>query len=231
MIIMAKDHLKRINAPKTWPITRKETTFTLRPNPGGHAMVQSMPLSILFRDTLGIARTMRSMKTLLNTQEVLVNGKRRVRPDDTAGLMDVVSFPAIKTSYRILLDRRNTLKAVPIAGDEAGLIPSKVTSKTPVRGGKLQVGCHNGRTLLMQKDAPAMGSTLMLTPDNKIKETFPLEKGASVLVTGGKHVGQHGTLQALENGTATVTTAGGEITTGKAFVFAIGKAKPVIKVD
>jgi len=228
---MTKNHLKRINAPKTWPISRKETTFTLRPNPGGHAMTQSMPLSILFRDALGIARTMRSIKTLLNTQEVLVNGKRRMRPEDTAGLMDVVSFPAIKTSYRILIDRRNTLKAVPVAGDEAGLIPSKVTSKTKVRGGKLQIGCHNGRTLLMEKGAPVIGSTLMLTPDNKTKEVFPLEKGASVLITGGKHVGQHGTLKALENGSATIKLADGEIMTGTEFVFVIGKAKPAIKVD
>ncbi len=223
---MAKDHLKRINAPNTWPITRKETTFTLKPRPGGHPREASMPLSILLRDELQLARTMRSVKALLNTQEVLVNGRRRRRPHDTAGLMDTVSFPAAKASYRILINKKRKLYALPIAGEEA--IPSKVTSKRLLAGGKLQVGCHNGRTLLVT-EAPPMGATLLLA-EKGIAATYPLEQGATVLVTGGRHVGTVGRVTAIDNEQATVKGEDGEFTTRPALLFAIGAEKAAIKV-
>ncbi len=228
---MATNHLKRINAPKTWPITRKETVFTLRPNPSGHPMHLSMPLSILLKDELQVVRTLRQVRTVLNTQELLVNGKRRRRPDDTAGLFDVVSFPAIKTSYRILISTKNRLYALPVAGDEANLIPSKVVRKTPVPGGKLQLGCHNGRTLLVApKDAPAIGTTLMLTPDNTIKASYPLAEGAAVLIVGGKHVGKHGLLKEFAQDGVSVQCDDELVKTRPELLFAIGKGKPAIKI-
>jgi len=228
---MTTNHLKRYNAPKTWPITRKATVFTLRPNPGGHPLHLSLPLSILLQDALGLAQTMRQVKTILNTQELLINGKRRRRPADTAGLMDVATFPATKTSYRILINTKNRLVALPIAGAETGVVPSKVTRKRVLPGAKLQLGFHNGRTLVMKTEgAPAIGSTLLLTLDNKVQEQYPLEKGAAVLVTGGKHVGKHGVLGSLDGAIATVAVDGGAVTTRRDLLFVIGKGKPAIKV-
>ena len=228
---MVKNHLKRINAPKTWPITRKATTYTLRPNPGGHTMDKSMPLSLILRDEIKIAGTMRSIKTLLNTQDVLVNGKRRRRPEDTAGLMDVITIPALKTSYRIIITTRNKLKAIPIAGDEAKLVPSKVTSKTALTGGKLQLGCHNGRTVIVDKSDYKVGGTVMLGFDNTIKNHYPLATGAPVLVTSGKHVGKQGSIKEVNNGTAIVKAGEETFDTNKEFLFVLGKDKPAVKTE
>lgn len=226
---MAKDHLKRINSPNTWPITRKDTVFVLRPNPGGHPMEHSVSLHMLLTDMLKVAHTAKGVRFLLQTQEVLVNGKRRHRPDDTVGVFDIITFPATKTSYRIVINKLNKLVAIPVAGDDAKLVACKVTSKTPLKGKKLQVGCHNGRTLLVSKEY-AMQGTLLLA-DNKEKDFFPLEKGASVVLIGGTHVGSNGAVETVEGNKVIVKTQDGEVKTDARFAFVLGKAKPAIKIE
>lgn len=230
MMIMAKNHLKRINAPKTWPLARKATVFTMRPLPGGHPMEMSMPLNILLRDELQMAETTRDVRMILNTQEVLVNGKRRYKPGAIAGLFDLVSFPALKTTFRIMINDWNQLYTLPVGGEEAGLIPSKVTSKQLLRGGKLQFGFHNGITLLSTMNEVKVGDTLLLTIERKVKAHYPLEKGAFVFITGGKHVGHAGTIEKIENGDITVKSEKSTFTTIKKYTFVLGKEKSAIKI-
>ncbi len=228
---MTKNHLKRMSAPKTWPIERKGSVFVTRPRPGPHGLDRSVPLSTLLIDVLGVARTARGVRTILNTQEVLVNGKRRRRPEDTAGLMDIVSFPATKASYRITINRLNKLQAVPVAGDDARLLACKVTSKTLLKGGALQVGFHNGRTVRAAKDGYAVGATVLLAADGKEQARFPLEKGAFALITRGRHVGAAGTVERLEDGKAFLKDGGNVLETRKEHVFVLGKGKPAVKIE
>jgi small subunit ribosomal protein S4e len=227
---MVKRHLKRMDSPKSWPITRKETVFVIRPRPGGHKMGQSLPLSILLRDVLGYASTTRAVRFLLTTQEVLVNGRRVRKPEDTAGLMDVVTFPSTKTSFRILIDQRNKLFTLPIAGEEAKLIPSKVTSKRLQPGGKLQLGFHNGRTLITDEKGYKAGDTLLLTMENKSHAHFPLAKGTFALITGGKHVGATGIVEKTEGSKVLLAAEGAIIETTKEHTFSLGHEKPAIKL-
>ncbi|MBR9692413.1 hypothetical protein GOV07_00600, partial [Candidatus Woesearchaeota archaeon] len=223
-------HLKRINAPKTWPITRKETVYTMRPRPSGHVMAAGITLNTLLKDELQMARTARGVRTILNTEEVLLNGKKQRRPDALAGLFDVVTFPAIKTSFRILINTKNTLYALPITGAETSIVPSKVTSKTLLAKGKQQIGFHNGLTLI-NKEKVAVGDTVLLSVENKIEKVVPFSKGAFIIVTAGKHVGTTGTVEKVENGTITVKGPDGEFTTKKAGAFVLGTGKSAIKIE
>lgn len=228
---MSQNHLKRMNAPKTWPIERKATVFIARPKPGPHSMATSMPLGILLNDVLGLARSARGVRFILNTQEVLVNGTKQRRTDASAGLFDVVSFPATKTSYRIVLNRLNRLAAIPVASKDAGIVPCRIISKTLLPSKTLQLGFHNGRTLLVQKDRYKVGGTVMLGLDGKEQAYFPLEQGAFVAVTGGKHVGKHGILERLSSGEAAVKTPEGEIETRVGHLFVLGKGTSEIKIE
>lgn len=228
---MSKNHLKRMNAPKTWPIERKATVFITRPKPGPHSMAMSMPLSILLIDVLDLARSARGVRFILNTQEVLVNGTKQRRPDASAGLFDIVSFPATKTNYRIVINKLNRLAAIPVAGKDAEVVPCKITSKTLLSSKRLQLGFHNGRTLLVQKDRYKVGGTVLLGLDGKERAYFPFEQGAFVSVTGGKHVGQHGIVERLSNGEATVKTPEGEIETRVGNLFVLGKGTSEIKIE
>ena len=226
---MAKNHLKRLDAPKTWPIPRKETVYVMRPRPSGQRMDRGLPLNLILKDELEMARTARGVRAILNTQEVLLNGKKQARPEALAGLFDVVTFPTLKTSFRILINEKNTLYALPITGKEATLIPSKVTSKTLTKKG-MQLGFHNGRVLLTKEKAKT-GDTVMLGVDNKIDSVLPFAKGAYALIMGGKHVGKAGTLEKVENGIVTVKAKDGEFTTKKEQAFVVGTGKAAIKIE
>jgi len=67
-----KRHLRRIAAPKTWPIPRKGTYWIAKPIPGPHKMELSMPLALWIRDYLKLGKTMREVKYILNEGKVLV---------------------------------------------------------------------------------------------------------------------------------------------------------------
>jgi len=227
---MVKRHLKRMNSPKTWPITRKETVFVMRPQTGAHSLLTAMPLSILLKDVLALAATTREIKYLLQNQEVLVNGDRILRLDYNVGLMDVVSFPALKTSFRILINKRNTLVAQPIAGSEATLVPRKIVRKTVQPGKKLQLAFHDGTTALTDKTYK-VGDTVVSTFEGAVKEHLALDKGAFVLVTNGKHVGFAGTIEKLEGKKAFLHHGDEHVETVTSHVFVLGHGKPVIKLS
>ena len=42
-----KEHLKRVAAPRTWPITRKTSKWVAKPSPGPHSQEHGMPLVVV----------------------------------------------------------------------------------------------------------------------------------------------------------------------------------------
>ena len=74
---MAKKHLKRLDMPKTWQIKRKGIAYVARPKPGPHNFKLGLPLTVMLRDIMKIAKTKRDVKNILNNNEVLVDGVRR----------------------------------------------------------------------------------------------------------------------------------------------------------
>ena len=49
---MSSDHLKRLVAPRSWNIARKENVWTTRPMPGKHSLEGAIPISTILRDYL-----------------------------------------------------------------------------------------------------------------------------------------------------------------------------------
>lgn len=224
-----KSHLKRTTAPRTWPIPRKGTVFVKRPDPSGHPLRFGMPMSIFLREAVGLATSMREVRLILSSKEILVNGLRVRRPDAVVGLMDVVTIPERKTSYRVTINNRERLIAIPIAGKETTLIPSKIISKQVLSGGVIQMGFHNGQTRRVQDAKRAVGGTLLLTTEKKEDEYFPLEKGAAVLIIAGRHVGRVGVVDSIEKG-VTISIDKESVRTTKPNLFVVGNGKPAVKV-
>ena len=75
----SRKHLKRYKAPKTWPIHPKEKTWTVKPAAGPHAIEDSLSLLVVVRDILGIADNAREAKRIINSGNVLIDG--RVKKD------------------------------------------------------------------------------------------------------------------------------------------------------
>ena len=49
--------LKRLNAPKSWPVPRKSNVWVTSPNPGPHSREGCMPLSVVLRGVLKVGDT------------------------------------------------------------------------------------------------------------------------------------------------------------------------------
>ncbi|MFC1690963.1 30S ribosomal protein S4e [Nanoarchaeota archaeon] len=230
---MPKRHLKRLNMPRTWEIKRKVSTFITRPHPGAHKLEHGMPLGIVIKELLGLAKTTKEVKDILNNKELLVDGKRRKDQKSLVGLMDIITIPQLKKSYRMILDNRGKLKTIEIADNEVNLKLCKVMSKTLLRGKKIQLNLGSNRNIIIEKDEYTVGDTVVIgLPDQKINKVLKLEKGASIYLIGGKHLGSTGSIENIEGNMITFRTPEKEVyQTFKKFLFVVGKDKPEIALS
>ncbi|MEM2969939.1 MAG: S4 domain-containing protein, partial [Candidatus Bathyarchaeia archaeon] len=70
-----KGHLKREAAPGFWPIHRKKYVWTIKPLPGPHPIHQCLPLTLVVREILGLAKTRREAKKIVSQGKILVDGR------------------------------------------------------------------------------------------------------------------------------------------------------------
>jgi small subunit ribosomal protein S4e len=207
---MVKNHIKRIAAPKTWNILRKTTKFVTRQNPGAHSNKMSIALNNLLKDMLKLTRTTKETKYVLTKQEVLVNNKRKKDNKAQAGFLDVVSIPSMDKTYRMSIDKKGMLRTKEITSEQANDLILKVTGKTKIKTGKVQVNTLNGfNIILSEADAKKykIGDTIIFgLKEDKIKHHLPLEKGAHTLITSGKHAGKYGEIVSLGNKVVKIKT-------------------------
>jgi small subunit ribosomal protein S4e len=201
-----RGHLKRKPAPKLWPIHRKEAVWTVMTKPGPHSRSGSLPLSLIVRDMLGLAKTGKEAKNIISQGKLMVDGKVRRDERFLVGLMDVVSVVDAKKSYRVLPSKKG-LMLHPIKSDEATVKLYRIEDKTIVKGGQLQLDLHDGTNSLIKagnSPAPQEGvyqtlDVLQLSvPEREILGHTKLAKGANAIVIGGKNMGKVGKVTAIE---------------------------------
>lgn len=231
---MVKRHLKRMNAPSTWPIARKERKWIVRPQ-GGHKKVHSLPLAVVLREIIKVARTGKESRTILNQKLVLINGKPRKDPKYGVGLMDVLEIPSMKINFRLLLNKHGKLFLHSIDDKETAIIPRKITGKKAIKGGKIQLSFSDGFSMLSDAKDSKVGDTIVFE-NNKPKEHLKFEKGALVYIVSGKQAAMHGTVEEVRSFAGAqpdnilVHIAGKSYETRKEYVMVIGKDKPVISL-
>lgn len=220
---MVKQHLKRMSAPKTWPIYRKFTTFVTRPFPGGQKLENSLSLGTVLKELLGHADTNREARMILHHKEVLVDGAKRTNLRTPVGLFDAISLPDLKKHHRLTLSSRGRLTFIQIDEKEAKLKPCAIRDKNLV-GGKVQLNLSDGRNILVDKDDYKTSETLVLAvPAQEIKERLKLEKGAMIFLTGGTHIGRVGTVEDISGDKIMYKTAEGELAESlRKYAFVIG---------
>ncbi len=229
-----KKHLKRLAAPRSWSIARKTQKWAIKPSPGPHPQEWAIPLGSVLRDMLGHCDTGREAKRIIGSRNVMVDGKMVTNHKHPVGIMDVISIPAVKEHHRFLLDSRGHYTNVKLTDKEATWKMVRIENKTTVRGGQIQLNLHDGRNILLEKNAYKSGDTLKISlPDQKILGHYPLEKGNAAILIAGKHAGE---LVHVENYTPTrnprenIVTFEEGFATVKDNVFIVGKKKPEIKL-
>ena len=227
------NHLKRYFAPKSWKIKRKGIKFVSKPSPGTHTIGLSMPLNVIIRDMLGYAKNNKEVKYILEKKDVTVDGRKKRDYRFPVGLFDVLSFTDIDEHFRVILDRKGKISIVKIGKEESKLKPYKVIGKSTLKG-KLQLNLSNGENLFADNNKLKVGDSVLINLGKKheIKEKIALDKGATIFLTGGKHIGEIGRIQDIKGKNIIYNTEAGEgFETLKDYVFPVGKDKPLITLS
>lgn len=219
-----KGHLKRLTVPETWFIKRKEHVFITRPNPGKHSTRNSLPFVLLLKDFLNIASTTKEAKKLLVHKEILVDGIRQKDIKAPVGFMDTIHIKDTGKCYHVTFDRKGRICVTEISKDEAGLKTCRVIGKKKVKGGKVQINLFDGRNILAEKDEYKPGDSLIIeVPSQKIVKHLKLEKGAHLIIIGGKNLGREGIVDSVKGNRLVYTSKEGRNITIKEYGFVVEK--------
>jgi len=198
--------LKRKPAPRFWPIHRKEFVWTIKPKPGPHSLERCLPLAIVMRELLDLAKTRKEAKKIVSQGKIHVDGKIRREDDFPVSLMDVVSIPTINKAFRMLPSSKGLILHS-IDKKETAFKLCRVENKKNVRNGHVQLNLHDGSNILVKvadpknpQDAYKTLNTIKVSlPDKQILEHIEMKKNALALITGGKNIGKHGKIVEIED--------------------------------
>jgi small subunit ribosomal protein S4e len=229
--------MKRISAPRSWDISRKAARFVTKPSAGPHPIEGCYSLSVVLRDKLGVVSNQKEVVQVLSRGDVLVDGVPRRDPGFAVGLFDVVSVPKEGKSFR-LVPSPDGLVPTDIVSTEARMKLCRVRSKTRVRGGHMQFGFHDGRSLLDDKLSVSCGDTVVMNvPAQEVVDSVKLAKGATGLVVSGERAGQVGRITSVKKGTSSreqmigLSLPSGETELPERLIFAVGNDKPIMEVQ
>ena len=192
-------HQKRLSVPKSWPVERKEETFTVKADAGPHGE-SGVPLLIILRDVLGYADSRKEARYALNEGNVEINGKAITDEERPVGMFDIVAFEEREEYYRVFPDEGGRLSLTPIDEESAQSKLGKIANKTNVPGGEVQLTLHDGHTLLVDdgSDYDVKDSIVIANEDDEIVAHFEYEVGALVTAVNGAHAGQIGAVDEIQ---------------------------------
>lgn len=228
--------VKRQMAPTFWAIKRKQSQFVVRVKPGPHPKHRAYPLGMILRDVLKITSTMHEAERVLNAGKAKVDGVVRRDLNLAVGLMDVIEL-ATGQAYRMVPKNSALLDSIAVEDSEKGIKLVRVTSKTIIKGKRIQYGFHDGKTLISDQKLKVGDTCVIYLPKVQIKDHIAFEKGATALIITGENAGTVGKIEDIQDGIfslpkrALVTFDEKSVELPVEMVMVVGKDKPVIKVN
>ena len=234
--IAGSKKLKRQMAPLFWGVLRKDKRFVITVRPGPHPKPYSIPTAVFLRDTLKIVSSLREAKAAIYSGSVKIDGIVRRSLHHAIGLMDVVELQNVSDIYRLVPGKGHILQPLKIEENEKSKKIAKVTTKTTIKGGKTQIGFHDGRSLISDTNVKVGDSCVLQIPEGKIQEVIKLEEGCQVVVIRGVNVGQTANVEKIEDGTYSLpkrvllSLGDRKIEIPLDNILVVGKDKPAIKI-
>lgn len=238
-----KRHLKRFVVSKHIPIAKKADTYSVRPSPGPHSVSECIPMAIILRDMFQYARNMSEVKRILTERNVQVDGRIKTNRKYPLGFMDVISFPKTKEHFRLVYTPKKGLRTIKINDEEKQVKLCQIKNKTTIKDGLIQLNLHDGRNIVLGKEESdtvpyhTHDTVKISLPDQKILEKYELKIGNYGIVTSGRWMGNHGTIEEISSHgtnktkTATIRTPEGEIfVTLYQYIFIVGNDAPSVKI-
>ena len=229
--------LKRQMSPTFWGINRKNKRFVITVRPGSHPKNNSIPSAVLLRDTLNKVKTLREAKSSIYGGKIKVDGVIQKSLHHSIGLMDVIELEGVTDVYRLVPKNGHILVPVKINPTEKSKKLVKVKSKTTIKGGKIQLGFHDGRTIITDTDVNVNDVCILQIPKQKILDIIKFEKNSQVIITRGINAGHIGAINEIKEGTFTLPKRISLLIDEKTveipanITMVIGKEKPVIQIE
>ncbi|MBI2041014.1 MAG: 30S ribosomal protein S4e [DPANN group archaeon] len=192
-------HISRVAAPQTWPISRKAAKWVAKSSPGTHQLGMAMPIAVWLREILKAAETAREVKQILNAGEISVNGVVVKNQNFPAGLFDIITIEKLGKNYRCLVDINGKLRLTEISGEESKIIPLKITNKTAIKGGKIQIAFNNGWTALGENKFKVGDSVIFDFKNKKVNSHIKLARGAIAYIFSGEHANTVAEIQGFKS--------------------------------
>ena len=235
--IAGSKKLKRQMSPLFWKINRKEKRFVITVRPGSHPKNNSIPSAVLLRDTLNIVNTLREAKSSIYGGKVKVDGVIQKSLHHSIGLMDVVELENANDIYRLVPKNGQTLFPIKINKNEKSKKLVRVKSKTSIKGGRTQLGFHDGRTIITDTSVNVGDTCLLQIPEQKILDVIKFEKNSQVIIIKGTNAGRIGTINEIKEGTFTLPKRisllidDNTVEIPAEITMTIGKEKPMIQIE
>ncbi|MEM3091055.1 MAG: hypothetical protein QXX55_00115 [Candidatus Pacearchaeota archaeon] len=184
-------HLKRQKSPKSWPIHRKGTKYVVRPSSN---INKGIPLLIVLRDLLKIAKRRKEVKRAIYMKQILINNKLAKDEKNSLFLFDTLTIIPLKKSYRIEILENGKIGLKEIKDNESKYKISKIINKKILKGNKTQLNLLDGRNFLSEIKCNVNDSVIIDFDKNKIEKCIPLQEKSQVFVFSGRYAGQRGSV-------------------------------------
>ncbi|ARM75937.1 30S ribosomal protein S4e [Acidianus manzaensis] len=236
-------HITRTQAPWFLKLSKKEYKWTVKSNPGPHALSKSVPLALILRDYLNFTITLREAKTIISEGKVLVDGIPRKDYRFPVGLMDIVSIPSSNLYYLMVPNRARFMLPMPISEEESKYKLVRIMNKTVVKGGNIQLNLEDGRNILINKEDsskyPTLSTLKIELPSQNILSTYLMNENMYGIIVGGKNTGVHGKIAKIRKSQykvrkysiVSIQRQNELYETNLENVMVIGEEKPEIKVE
>ena len=235
--IAGSKKLKRQMSPLFWKINRKDKRFVITVRPGSHPKNNSIPSAVLLRDTLNIVTTLREAKSSIYGGKVKVDGVIQKSLHHSIGLMDVIELENVDDIYRLVPKNGQILFPIKINKNEKSKKLVRVKSKTSIKGGRTQLGFHDGRTIITDTSVNVGDTCLLQIPEQKIIDVIKFEKNSQVIIIKGTNAGRIGTINEIKEGTFTLPKRisllidDNTVEIPAEITMTIGKEKPMIQIE
>lgn len=226
-----KKHLKRLNAPKHWMLSKMDGIWAPRPSQGPHKLRESLPLVLVLRNRLKYAITGKEATMICMSKHVKVDGKTRTDPTYPAGFMDVIDLPKSGDQFRLIFDTKSRYVLHRISDEEKKFKLCRVKRQEMTKKKIPVIVTHDGRTIRYPDPLVKVNDTVKVDIETgKMTDLIKFELGKLAMITKGRNTGRVGVITLVEKHPGSFDIVQLRDTTGNTFstrlenVFVIGTA-------
>ena len=192
-------HLKRLNAPKHWMLSKMDGVWAPRPSPGPHKLRECLPIILILRNRLKYALTGKETKQICMEKHVMVDGKIRTDPGYPVGFMDVVEIPQANDTFRLIFDAKGRFVLHRIDSAEKDFKLCRVRSVATTLKKVPYLVTHDGRTIRYPDPSIKINDTVKVDiKTGKVVDFIKFTAGKVAMITKGRSAGRVGTIVHFE---------------------------------